>query len=143
MKTLKAEVKTTRQQADGSEKREVVAIVDIQEFASLDEALSFFTEQNGGNADAAQSKVLGLVNTQHATNLKNDARQSATARPTKAVLRTKAVNRIFANPSLVASVAGDEARIQALIESTMLEIEKEMEAQKAQSGQAPTSEDDE
>jgi hypothetical protein len=96
-----------------------VAAAEYQVFDSIGEAVDTL-------GDLA---VLDLINAQHKTNALNNARTLASAKPSKRALEIQAQARITA--SEFASVAGDPARIRALIDSKIKEIEAEVAAKAA------------
>ena len=99
----------------------IVATVMVEEFESIDEA-----RENLGD-----SEVLSLVNTQHSTKKKNQARQEATATVSKGKLKEMALNELLeTNLAGLQESAGDPTAIAALIEEKMKEIEARMAAQK-------------
>jgi len=99
----------------------IVATVDVEEFESISEA-----QENLGD-----SEVLSLINTQHATKKKNQARQEATATVSKGKLKEMSTAELISSDmDKLTAVAGDHAAIAALIEEKMKEIEARMAAQR-------------
>lgn len=119
MKTEKSEVKS---------KSSVVGVAEFPVYDSVAEAVEHIGE------DA----ILKLVNTQVKTNVMNDIRAAATSKPSKKSLRNKAIASITMEE--FQGVAGDEQRLQTLIEKKMGEIEAQLlAAAKAN----PSNEEDE
>jgi hypothetical protein len=103
-------------EAEVKSKSAVVGIAKFQKFDSIGEAITELGEET----------VLGLVNTQHATNAKNAIRAAATGTPPKAKLRARALASMTMEE--FQSVMGDEAKLEALIARKMAEYEAEIKA---------------
>ena len=109
MKLVKQEVKSASA---------VVAIVETPEFDNLSEAVQTLGED----------ECRKLINTQHATNLKNAARAAATQGPSKAQVQAEAMQRIVTVPELLAELqgsAGNPGKTKELIDRVSKEIEAE------------------
>lgn len=130
-------------------KKKVVAVVDVPVFdeknaeAGLSDIQSFDFREYG--YDTWQAAVVGLVNTQLGTNIKNKAREAANPKLTKEKLRQMALKRASSRPTdLQAAVAGDPVNgLERYLSDIEAEIQKEWdEEQAAKAAVLPDSEDD-
>lgn len=111
--------------ADVKSQSNVVGQAEYYVFDSVQEAIDTLGEET----------TLGLINSQHRTNAMNEVRAKATQKPTKAYLRREAMTRMTADDWMACH--GDGAKIEAMIEAKMAEVEAELLAQ------TPRREDDE
>lgn len=123
MKMMEGVKVTSRLGAKGGPAK-VVGEIAIEQFETLSEAVSFLGDE---------AKVLALVNTQFATNKKNETRRLANVTVSDRKVREIAINRVLSDPELLMELAGasDPAtKKEELINAKMEEVRAEFEAQK-------------
>lgn len=139
MKYVKEKVRASvGKDAEGKSIKRVVEVVDCEVCESLAEAVSLYGEV----------KALDLINTQSATNKKNEARTRATAAPSSKGLRDEAFGRLYAtNHDAVVELASlptaeRTTRMSALIDAEVVKIRAENdEARKARLAAIPADDD--
>lgn len=130
---------TSRRGRKDAEKADVVATIRIPQYDTLSEAVSEL---------GSEERVLSLVNTQHATNLKNAARSGATATLSDRKAREAATAAIYADDALLLELAGIPkeggqrmARFNQLVEQKMAEAKAAFSASKPATVGAGEAED--
>lgn len=129
MKSVNQEV-TSRRLPDGSmsDKQQVVAVIDIQQAETLQEAVTLAGSEQG---------LLDRFNSQWKTDKMNDAREGAVGGPTKNAIETEAYARISADE--FAACQGDPNRIRDLIQWKKDEVSAELKAKQAAARPPTTS----
>jgi len=87
-----------------------------------------------------EERILNLINTQHATNAKNEVRAQA-GPPSKSKLQKKAMASI--TPEEFASCAGDEIALQNLIDTKAEELKNQILAERAALAEDDSEDSDE
>jgi uncharacterized protein with von Willebrand factor type A (vWA) domain len=144
MKKLEG-VKVTSRCGRKSGPRQEVGKIDIEQFESIGEAVQFL---------GSEEKVLDLINTQFATNAKNDARRVANVSVSDRKVREMAVTKLTSSMEMLqelitrtAATDGSDLAKTAVREDMLASLEakirEELEAKKGVAGADAEVEDEE
>jgi hypothetical protein len=108
------QVKVYSSQGTVDKKAKEVAVAQVPVYESLAEIVQAMGEE----------VVLHLANTQNGTNLRNQARQAATGRPSTKQMTTEAFNNLLVSGKLQA-LAGDLPAISAAVDAEVARLKAE------------------